>query len=132
MNQQPKLRLSGDSEAGTPHSYSLGFGLSVILTLVAYLVVKDHVDSHHQAFSHKFLVPYLLGLAVIQLLVQLIFFLHLARESKPRWNLVVLVFAVMVVGIVVGGSIWIMDNLNYNTMSPSQTDNHILHDEGVK
>lgn len=125
-------RSNPEHGGGTVLSYTIGFIASIALTVAAYFVVVHHVNSHHKAYSHNFLVPYLLGLAVVQLFVQLIFFLHLAKESKPRWNLIVMLFALMVVGIVVGGSLWIMHNLNYNTMSPSQTNEYILHDEGVK
>ncbi len=76
----------------------------------------------------------LAALAVTQLLVQLLFFLHLGRESKPRWNLIVLAFAVMVVVIVVFGSLWIMKNLQYNHghQTPEETDKFLIHDEGYK
>jgi cytochrome o ubiquinol oxidase operon protein cyoD len=73
----------------------------------------------------------LAGLAVGQLLVQLGLFLHMGSEPKPRWNLMATLFSLMVVIIVVGGSLWIMNNLNYNMMSPSDTDNAIMHDEGI-
>ena len=54
--------------------------------------------------------------AVMQLLIQLIFFLHLNSESKPRWNLTVFLFIILIVGILVIGTLWIMYNLDYNMM----------------
>jgi cytochrome o ubiquinol oxidase operon protein cyoD len=55
-------------------------------------------------------------LAVMQLLVQLVFFLHLGGESKPRWNLMAFMFTLLVVAILVAGTLWIMYNLDYNMM----------------
>jgi cytochrome o ubiquinol oxidase operon protein cyoD len=92
-------------------SYIVGFVSSIILTLVAYILVVNHV------LSGIGLVAVIVGLAIIQLFVQLFFFLHLGDEAKPRWNLMALLFAAMVVVIVVFGSLWIMNNLNYNMMT---------------
>ncbi|MDB5178616.1 MAG: putative cytochrome ubiquinol oxidase chain cyoD [Patescibacteria group bacterium] len=116
---------------GTRTSYVVGFVLSVLLTLGAYFVVAQHLPGEHPWLSHRVLIGAVVGLAVIQLMVQLFFFLHLGRESKPRWNLTVFLFALMVVTIVVGGSLWIMKNLDYHMMSPDKTDTFIIKDEGV-
>jgi cytochrome o ubiquinol oxidase operon protein cyoD len=73
------------------------------------------------------LLAVVVGLAVAQLLVQLVFFLHLGREPKPRQNLVVFLFMLLVIGILVIGSLWIMHNLNYHmTMTPKQMDQKLL------
>ena len=111
---------------GTFLSYSIGFLISLELTLGAYLLVIN------QAFSSRRLILTIMGLAVAQLLVQLIFFLHLGRESKPRWNLVVFSFAATVVLILVIGSLWIMNHLNYHSMTPQQTNTYIIKDEGIQ
>jgi cytochrome o ubiquinol oxidase operon protein cyoD len=70
------------------------------------------------------------GLAVVQLFVQLYFFLHMGDESKPRWNLMAFLFMLLVLVIVVFGSLWIMKNLDYH-MSPSDTSNYMMHEEGI-
>ena len=49
-----------------------------------------------------------------QFFTQLLFFLHLGRETKPRWKLLVFLFMTMIVAILVFGSLWIMYNLNYH------------------
>jgi cytochrome o ubiquinol oxidase operon protein cyoD len=110
--------------------YVSGFVLSLLLTLGAYILVRHHLDTHHLSPSDSVAVLWLLILALTQLFVQLVFFLHLGRESKPRWNLVVFLFAVIVVFILVAGSLWIMWNLNYH-MAPVPSDQQIIHDEGV-
>jgi cytochrome o ubiquinol oxidase operon protein cyoD len=127
---QPKTIVSRhETTQGTVRSYTVGFVSSLVLTLAAYLFVVNNV------FSGWGLVFALAGLAVTQLLAQLVFFLHLGRESSPRWNLTVMLFAVMVVAIVVFGSLWIMKYLRYNhthNLSPAVTDKFIIHDEGYR
>lgn len=125
ISQQHPVVSRHEAAQGSLKSYVMGFLTSLYLTLTAYFVTVKHL------LSGWALIGMLMGLAVIQLLVQLIFFLHLGRESKPRWNVQVLLFAVMVVGIVVGGSLWIMSNLNYHMMSPGTTDQFIQKDEGI-
>jgi cytochrome o ubiquinol oxidase operon protein cyoD len=99
---------------GSLRSYTVGFILSIGVTAMAYLVVVHHI------FSSNGTVVAILALAILQLVVQLVFFLHLTRESNPRWNLLTLSFMMIVVVILVLGSVWIMKNLNYNTMTSQQ------------
>lgn len=107
-------------------SYIIGYILSLVCTIIPFLlVVNDAVKGWSLALV-------LAGFAIAQLFVQLVFFLHLGRESKPRWNLLVLLFAVLVVVILVFGSLWIMKNLNYHNMTPQDTDNYLLNEEGIK
>lgn len=126
-------RPDADAGKGTPMSYLAGYVLSLILTISAFLLVARHVSSHHQIFSDGLLIALISILALIQLFVQLVAFLHLGRESKPRWNLVVMSFALIVVAILIFGSLWIMANLNYHhqPLTPDQTNSYILRDEGV-
>jgi cytochrome o ubiquinol oxidase operon protein cyoD len=128
----------------TRKTYVTGFVLSLGLTMAAYLLVWRHVHSLHSVFSDSFLYFAVASLAIVQLLVQLIFFLHLGNESKPRWNLYVLSLAAIVVLILVFGSLWIMWNLDYHHIdygkthdghsltSPSQTESYIKQDEGIR
>lgn len=110
---------------GTFGSYAIGFVLSILFTLTPYYLVT------HKVLTGSVMVITLIGFAILQLLVQLVFFLHLGRESKPRWNIMLLLFAGLVVLIVVVGSLWIMNNLNYNMMPPMEMDEKLLHDEGM-
>ncbi|SRR5258708_6703890 len=114
---------------GLLKSYIIGFILSVILTLLAYIPVQIHVSSHHMALSHELITYFILPLAFIQLIIQMIFFLHMANESKPRWKLVVFISFVSIIFIVVVASIWIMNHLNYN-MSLIQFNNLMKYGEG--
>ena len=110
----------GIPASGTFRSYIMGFILSVVLTLVPFWLVNAEMI-HGWA-----LIMVLASFAVAQLAVQLLLFLHLGHEAKPRWNILALLFAILVVVIVVLGSIWIMYNLDYNMMSPQEMDEYML------
>jgi cytochrome o ubiquinol oxidase operon protein cyoD len=93
--------------------YIIGFGLSIALTLFTFGLVERHVLSGHEFPSHAALVPILVFLALAQLATQLICFLHIGKEGRPRWNLMTLLFALLIVAILVGGTLWIMNNLKH-------------------
>jgi len=119
-----------DVGTGSVKTYLAGFLISLALTGTAFLLVKIHVDHQHTYPSDGFMMVSLVSLAVTQLFVQLVFFLHLGRESKPRWNAYALTFAVTVVVILVIGSLWIMSNLNYRMMSSPTLIREYLKSQG--
>lgn len=111
--------------------YFVGYGLSLLLTLSAFALVAQ------QSLSKRNLVAVVVLLALIQLFVQLRFFLHLGKESKPKWNLAAFAFMAIVLVILVFGSLWIMYSLNYShegssDVSPAETERYILQDEGIR
>lgn len=93
-------------------AYILGFVLSVILTLLPLGLLWVHDGSGHTTPSHGVMYATFVLFAVLQLFVQLYFFLHMGEEARPRWNLMALCFALVIVAIVVGGTLWIMNNLS--------------------
>lgn len=107
--------IDEEYEAGRQamRSYVTGFVLSIILTLIPYFMVVNHV------FGKTNLVYVAVGFGVVQLLAQVIFFLHLHKKSKPHWNLIVFIFTFLIVAILVVGSLWVMYNLNYNMADAS-------------
>ncbi|HEX5429471.1 MAG TPA: cytochrome o ubiquinol oxidase subunit IV [Patescibacteria group bacterium] len=107
----------------TVFKYVLGLLLSIFLTLLAYKLVVD------QTFAGNKLIFAILTLALVQLVVQLIFFLHVGSEPRPHWNLAMFVSTVGLILIIVVGSLWIMANLNYN-MTPQQIQDYITSQEG--
>lgn len=111
-------------------SYISGFVLSILLTLTAFGLVFWHISSQHISLPHTILVPSIIILAVLQLIVQLVFFIHLGHEEKPKLNLMAFLFMLLVVVILVAGSLWIMANLNYN-MHSMDMDKYIIEDEGI-
>lgn len=115
---------------GSLRSYVIGFVLSIVFTLIAYLVVVEHVYSLNP-LATGWVVLVLAVLAIAQLYVQLSFFLHLGRGTGARWNVLAFSFMVLVVFIVGGGSLWIMNNLNYHMTGPDQGQ-YLIKDEGIK
>lgn len=117
----------------TPITYILGFGLSILFTLAAFGLVEQHLNTDHVFPSHEIAVPILVILAIMQLFVQLILFLHMGEEQKPRWNLTAAAFALIIVVILVGGTLWIMHNLQhmqeeYDAFSGENISPHTLHE----
>jgi len=123
MNRRPVISQH-NADGGNLQLYVTGFVLSISLTIAAYLMVVNHTLSKWQ------LVYAIAVLAFIQFLVQLIFFLHLGREMKPRWKLGVFLSMVLIVLIVVIGSLWIMDSLNYRMMSPDMINDYLTKQDG--
>lgn len=116
--------LPAERRHGTLMSYVSGYVLSLYLTVTAYLIVAHHLFSNHR------LVVSVVGLALIQFVVQLLFFLHLGQETKPRWKLLVLLFMLAIVSILVFGSLWIMNNLNYR-MTPVQVNSYMKSQDAL-
>ena len=106
-------------------SYISGFLLSLIFTLIPYIIVTKHL------FEISALITATIVFAVAQLFVQLYFFLHLGHESKPRWNLMAFLFTVVTVVTIVLGSLWIMNNLNYNMSKSQNIDSYIQDQENI-
>ncbi|HVX23990.1 MAG TPA: cytochrome o ubiquinol oxidase subunit IV [Candidatus Saccharimonadales bacterium] len=124
MKTSQKVRVSNHHESlATRRSYTTGFVLSIVLTLIAYVAVVN------RQFSRLTLIYGLISLAVIQFLVQLFYFLHIGHEPRPRWKRLLLVLMIGVVLLVVLGSIWIMYNLNYR-MTPSQVRQYLHSQDG--
>lgn len=104
--------------------YAAGFVLSVVLTGGAYIAVTHHM------FSRPILLGLIMGLALAQFIVQLKFFLHIDAESKPRWRQFVFWLMVTVVVILVVGSLWIMQHLNYH-MTQTQVNQYLHSQDGL-
>jgi len=101
-----------------PHStfrgYMTGFVLAVILTVVPFALVMGKVFA--SSSTTAFVV---LGLASVQIVVHMIYFLHMDTKSQGGWSLLALVFTLVLVLITLSGSIWVMYHLNQNMMPAS-------------
>jgi cytochrome o ubiquinol oxidase operon protein cyoD len=111
--------------------YSIGFGTSLLLTIAAFAFVSMNISDSSLVLTDNFILSSLFILAIIQLFVQIICFLHLGNEPKPKWNTIALYFAIFVVIVLVAGSIWIMYNLDYNMMPANDMDRMIMNDEEI-
>jgi cytochrome o ubiquinol oxidase operon protein cyoD len=97
--------------AGSLGSYLVGFGLSVVLTAVPFwLVMSGTLDSKAvTAFAITLL-------AAVQIVVHMIYFLHMNARSEGGWTMMALIFTVIMVAIALTGSLWVMHHLNSNMM----------------
>jgi cytochrome o ubiquinol oxidase operon protein cyoD len=91
-------------------SYATGFILSIVLTVIPFALVMSHL------LSRPVVLFGISGAAVLQMLVHLHYFLHLDTSSAMRWNVLALVFAVLIMILFVGGTVWIMYHLNQRMM----------------
>ena len=97
---------SHDSSHGSVKSYAIGFILSVILTLIPFGLVM------YPTLPKSITLMIVLAFAVIQVLVHLVYFLHLDRSKEQRENVIAFVFAGLVILLLVGLSIWIMFSIH--------------------
>jgi cytochrome o ubiquinol oxidase subunit IV len=91
-------------------SYTVGVGLAILATITSFVV------SQTDLLWAPGIPVGLLVLAIAQIGVHLVFFLHLGSGPESTNNVLALAFGVLVVFLVIGGSIWIIANLNANTM----------------
>jgi len=100
----------GGAAHGSVKEYVTGLILSIILTVIPFAMVMTG------GFSGGLTLAVILLCLVAQVLVQLVFFLHMNGSSEQTWNTVSGIFIVLIVMIVVLGSIWIMQHLNHNML----------------
>ena len=114
--------------------YIIGLISALVLTAIAFLLTQLYLGSETSPpVNYNALVTIILGLAIVQMIVQLVFFLHVGEETKPKWKLWSLLFGIMVVAIIFIGSLWIMYNLDYNMMTDhDMVETEILNDELIK
>jgi cytochrome o ubiquinol oxidase subunit IV len=98
-----------------PHSsfseYMTGFLLSVILTAIPFILVIAKVIADRQTA-----VLVLGGFAVVQILVHMVYFLHMNGKVEGGWTLLSTIFTVVFVSIAIAGTLWVMFHMNANMM----------------
>ena len=107
----------GSSDAGDIRSkvltYVAGFVLAAVLSVASFAVV-------HSGVIYGPGIPVaLIALAIAQMGVHLVFFLHVTSGPDNTNNVLALAFGVLIVGLVLIGSIWIMAHLDHNLMPAS-------------
>jgi cytochrome o ubiquinol oxidase subunit IV len=106
---QPPVYSIGVSR-GSLKSYLTGFVLSLILTAMPFALVMSGAWPSPAALAGIFTA------GLVQILVHLYYFLHLDASSAARWNVLALIFTLLIMILFVGGTLWIMTNLNYRMM----------------
>ncbi|MFE6078599.1 cytochrome o ubiquinol oxidase subunit IV [Paenibacillus sp. NPDC057886] len=94
----------GHEQHGSLKSYVIGFILSIVLTIIPLVVVLNDM------MGRTGTVAVVLVTAAFQFVVQLFFFMHIRETEKPRWNVMALIFGLLMMLTIVIGSIWIMLN----------------------
>ena len=104
-----------DHDEGHPHfslrDYAIGFFASIVLTAIPFWLVSSEVIE-----SSRTTAIVILAFAAVQIVVHMVYFLHMNTRSEGGWNLLALVFTLVLVVITLGGSLWIMHHLNVNMM----------------
>ena len=101
----------GDEEAhGSRKGYWIGFVLAAILTAIPFWLVMTN------PLSNQATALVIMAFAVVQIVVHMIFFLHMNGKSEGGWTMTALVFTVVVVVIVLAGSLWVMYHMNTSMM----------------
>ena len=108
--KQTLLESTGAS-GGSFKSYATGFILSIVLTTLAFWLVMQG-----EAMPRGIMFVGIFVAGTLQILVHLHYFLHLNTSSAACWNVLVLLFTLLIMTIFIGGSLWIMFNLNYRMM----------------
>jgi cytochrome o ubiquinol oxidase operon protein cyoD len=114
-------RVPGEPDEGTPdwlgaelRSYLVGLGLAIVLTIASFWAVGTHL------IYGPGIVMAIVALAVAQMGIHLVFFLHLTSAPDNENNALALAFGVLIVGLLVFGSVWVMNHLNHNMLPLQQ------------
>lgn len=108
------------AEDGASHStlkgYMTGFVLAVILTAIPFWLVIGKVFA-----TSTVTAIVVLAFAAVQIVVHMVYFLHMNGKSEGGWTMLALLFTLVLVVITLSGSLWVMYHLNHNMM-PSMHD----------
>jgi len=112
---------------GAPHGslkdYAIGFILSVILTVIPFWLVMGKVFDSSSVTAFV-----ILGFAAVQVIVHMVYFLHMNGKIEGGWSLLATMFTLVLLVIVLAGSIWVMYHMNVNMMPSMGTDVHNMRD----
>jgi cytochrome o ubiquinol oxidase operon protein cyoD len=107
----------GPASHSTFKGYMTGFVLAVILTAIPFWLVMGNVLGKPSTTSFV-----ILGLAAVQIVVHMVYFLHMDAKSESGWNMLALIFTIVLVVITLAGSLWVMYHMNTNMMPMSVHD----------
>jgi cytochrome o ubiquinol oxidase subunit IV len=96
---------------GTLKGYLTGFVLAVILTVIPFWLVMARPIADPTVTALL-----LMALAVVQIVVHMVYFLHMNSKSEGGWTMLALIFTLVLVAIALTGTLWVMFNLNTNMM----------------
>lgn len=94
---------------GSSKQYTIGFILSILLTVVPFGMVMS-------GMTGGVVVATVAITAIAQVLVQLVYFMHLNGSEEQRWDTITFVYTILTIAILLIGSIWVMNYLHANMM----------------
>lgn len=106
---------------GTLKSYWIGFIFCVLLTITSFVLVSFNLLSGYT------LVGTLISLALVQAIIQSLFFLHVGQEGKPYWETIFFGLMLFILAIVVFGTLWIMYDLDQRVMADMNMEQPMEH-----
>jgi cytochrome o ubiquinol oxidase operon protein cyoD len=102
---------------GSLKDYVKGFLLAVLLTAIPFWLVMGRVLGHSSSTA-----AIIMALAAVQIVVHMVYFLHMNTRSEGGWSLLALLFTTMLVVIALSGSLWVMYHLDHNMMPTLMPD----------
>lgn len=97
-----------DSIGAESRGYLIGLGLSIVLTAASFWAVSTHL------IYGPGIIMAIAVLAVAQMGIHLVFFLHLSTAPDSLNTAVALAFGMLITGLIIFGSVWVMYHLNHN------------------
>jgi cytochrome o ubiquinol oxidase operon protein cyoD len=117
MSEDSHGHDSAIEHSGSLKDYVTGFLLAVLLTAIPFWLVMDRVFSHPGTTA-----AIIVGLAVVQIVIHMVYFLHMNTRAEGGWSLLALLFTTMLVVIALSGSLWVMYHLDHNMMPPDMPE----------
>jgi len=106
------------SHHGSFRDYLIGFALSIVLTAIPFWIVMDNVFREPTVAAIV-----IMAFAVVQIVVHMVYFLHMNTQSEGGWTVLALIFTAILVVVALTGSLWVMNHLDSRMMpgmSPQQ------------
>jgi cytochrome o ubiquinol oxidase operon protein cyoD len=100
--------------SGNFRSYTAGLAFALLLTAASFMVAQTGL------LWPPGVPAGLAVLAIAQMGVHLVFFLHIGTDAEATNKVLALAFGVLIIALVLLGSLWIMDHLNANMLTPAQ------------
>ena len=102
--------LAGEEPHGSRRDYLTGFALAVVLTAIPFWLVIA------RPLANQVTALIIMAFAAVQMVVHIIYFLHMNRRAQGGWSIMALLFTVVLVLIALSGSLWVMFHMNANMM----------------
>lgn len=104
------MQVNPTHSHGSYRGNTIGFVISLLLTLASFGMVMSG------KFPASVTLTVIVTLAVLQIIAQMHFFLHLDNSPSQRWNVMALIYTLIIIVFLVAGTLWIMYNTEIRMM----------------